>query len=111
MSEGYTCLKGRAELERLYHPDRLLSSKKRINGKLVDIPSYEVRPGDVIAVRESSRKMPAIHEAMRRVREGQLLPWLHLDKAKMEGSMLELPGRADIPVTYNENLVVELYSK
>ncbi len=82
-----------------------------VNGKLVDIPSYEVRPSDVIAVQETSRKMPAIHEAMRRVREGQQLPWLQLDKAKMEGSMLELPGRADIPVTYNENLVVELYSK
>jgi small subunit ribosomal protein S4 len=82
-----------------------------VNGKLVDIPSFEVRPGDIIAVQETSRKMPAIHEAMRRVREGQLLPWLQLDKAKMEGSMLELPGRADIPVTYNENLVVELYSK
>ncbi|HDQ45342.1 MAG TPA: 30S ribosomal protein S4 [bacterium] len=82
-----------------------------VNGKLVDIPSFEVRPGDVIAVQESSRKMPAIHEAMRRIREGQLLPWLQLDKAKMEGSLLEQPNRADIPITFNENLVVELYSK
>lgn len=82
-----------------------------VNGDLVDIPSYEVRPNDVIGVVEKSRKMPAIHEAMRRVREGQRMPWLQLDKAKMEGSLLEEPNRADIPVTFNENLVVELYSK
>ena len=82
-----------------------------VNGKLVDVPSYEVRPGDVIRIREKSRKLNIIHESMRRVKEAQQLPWLQLDKAKMEGSLLEEPSRADIPVTFNENLVVELYSK
>lgn len=82
-----------------------------VNGQLVDVPSYEVQPGDVIRIREKSRKLNVIHESMRRVKESQQLPWLHLDKAKMEGSLLEDPARADIPVTFNENLVVELYSK
>ena len=82
-----------------------------VNGQLVDVPSYEVRPGDVIRIREKSRKLNIIHESMRRVKEAQQLPWLQLDKAKMEGSLLEEPSRADIPVTFNENLVVELYSK
>lgn len=82
-----------------------------VNGRLVDVPSFEVHPGDVIRICEKSRKLNAIHDAMRRVREAQQLPWLHLDKAKMEGTLLEEPNRADIPVTFNENLVVELYSK
>lgn len=82
-----------------------------VNDKLVDIPSYQVKPGDVIQVREKSRKMEVIHNSMKRIKEGKQLPWLELDKANMKGTLVEVPGRADIPVTFNENLVVELYSK
>jgi len=82
-----------------------------VNDQLVDIPSYQVKPGDVIQVREKSRKMDVFHESMKRVKEDKQLPWLRLDKANLKGELLELPGRADIPVTFNENLVVELYSK
>jgi small subunit ribosomal protein S4 len=82
-----------------------------VNGKLVDIPSYQLKPGDVIQVREKSRKMELIHNSMRRMKEGQQLPWLKLDKANLKGIFQEIPKRADIPVTFNENLVVELYSK
>ncbi|MBN1782509.1 30S ribosomal protein S4 [bacterium] len=82
-----------------------------VNGKIVDIPSYQVKPGDVIQVRDKSRKMDVFHNSVKRVKEGQLYPWLELDKANLKGTFLEVPSRADIPVNFNENLVVELYSK
>jgi len=82
-----------------------------VNDKLVDIPSYQVQPGDVVQVRENSRKMDVFHDSMRRIKEGRQMPWLSLDKAKLSGTYVEVPTRADIPVTFNENLVVELYSK
>ena len=82
-----------------------------INDRPVDIPSYQLKPNDVIQVNEKSRKLELIHESMRRMKEGKQLPWLSLDKANMKGIFLEIPNRADMPVTFNENLVVELYSK
>jgi small subunit ribosomal protein S4 len=82
-----------------------------VNGKLVDIPSYQVRAGDEIQVREKSRQMETIHSAMKRVREGKMLSWLTLDKAAMKGVLLEIPTRENIPANVNEKLVVELYSK
>jgi small subunit ribosomal protein S4 len=82
-----------------------------VNNRLVDIPSFSLRPGDVVKVREKSRKMELIHASMRKMKEGRLLPWLELDKANLAGTVLEIPGRADIPIEANENLVVELYSK
>ena len=82
-----------------------------VNGGLVDIPSFQVRVGDEIQVREGSRKMEVFHESMKRIKEGKQLSWLSLDKASMKGTLVEMPNRVDIPVTFNENLVVELYSK
>jgi len=82
-----------------------------VNDRLVDIPSYMVKTGDVIKVREKSRKLELIHASMRKMREGKFLPWLDLNKANMTGTVLDIPGRADIPTEINENLIVELYSK
>lgn len=82
-----------------------------VNGKPVNVPSYQLKPGDVVQVKEKSRKQPLIHEAMQKIKEGKQLPWLQLDKAVMRGTFLEVPARADIPVTFNEHLIVELYSK
>lgn len=82
-----------------------------VNNRIIDIPSYQLKPGDVIQVKEKSRKMALIHESMQKVKEGQQMPWLALDKANMKGVFLEMPNRADIPVPFNENLVIELYSK
>lgn len=82
-----------------------------INGKLVDIPSYLLKPGDIITVKEKSRRLIVVHESMQRVRDEDMYPWLTLDKAKMEGSFKEIPNRSDIPVQVQENLIVELYSK
>ena len=82
-----------------------------VNGRLVDIPSFQVKANDVIRVREKSRQMGMIHNSMKRVRDGKMVPWLVLDKAQMQGTVLETPARQDIPVNVNENLIVELYSK
>lgn len=82
-----------------------------VNGKLVDIPSYQVSAGDEVQVVASSRQMDVIHDSMKRVREGKLVEWLELDKAQLKGSLLEMPARENIPVNVNEQLIVELYSK
>ncbi len=83
----------------------------RVNGRLVDIPSFLLKPGDVVTVKESSRKLIVLHESMQRIRDEDMYPWLSLDKAKMEGSFKDIPNREDIPVQVQENLIVELYSK
>jgi small subunit ribosomal protein S4 len=82
-----------------------------VNGTLVDIPSFQVKAGDEVKVRNKSRQLDAIHASMKRVRDGKMVPWLALDKAGMTGTLLEVPARDAIPVTVNESLIVELYSK
>jgi len=82
-----------------------------VNGRLVDIPSYQVSVGDEIRVKEKSRQLDMIHNSMKRVRDGKLVSWLELNKAQMKGSITEIPTREAIPVNVNENLIVELYSK
>jgi small subunit ribosomal protein S4 len=82
-----------------------------INGRIVDIPSYAVRPSELIQVREASRKLDIVHAALRDASRQEPLAWLRLDKARLEGELLELPRREDIPVTAQEQLIVELYSK
>lgn len=89
----------------------VLHSHFLVNGKSVNVPSYILRPGDIVSVREKSRKLGIIHETMRRIKDDVLVPWLRLDKAKMEGEFVELPPRQDIPIDVQENLIVELYSK
>ena len=82
-----------------------------MNGRVVDIPSYQVVPGDTVQVREKSRQLVSIHEAMKRVGEGRQVPWLSLDKVNLTGTFLEQPKREDIPTSVEEQLIVELYSK
>lgn len=86
-----------------------------VNNELVNIPSYTLKPGDVVRVRDKSnmRKNPdsIVHNAMRRLREGDTVPYLQLDKAKMEGVYATLPQRDEIPVVCKEQLVVEFYSR
>jgi len=82
-----------------------------INNEIVDIPSYLLTPGDVIHVREKSKKLDLIHEGLKRVKDNAILPWLSIDKATMSGTFLSIPERADIPLNANEQLIVELYSK
>jgi small subunit ribosomal protein S4 len=81
-----------------------------VNDKSVNIPSYIVSPGDVIRIREKSKKMDAIHNSLKRVRDSQF-SWLTIDKATLSGTFVQVPERSEIPLNANEQLVVELYSK
>jgi len=82
-----------------------------VNGKKMNIPSALVKIGDVIQVREKSKKMDIILESVKRIKGDLDLPWLELDKAKMKGTVLDIPERDQIDQTINDRLVVELYSK
>lgn len=82
-----------------------------VNGRTVDIPSFQVSPGDTVQIREKSRQLPLIHEALKRMGEGRQVAWLTLDKVGLSGQFLELPKREDIPTAVEEQLIVELYSK
>lgn len=82
-----------------------------VNGNSVNIPSYHVKPGDVIQVRPKSRKLDVVHESLKRVNDRSMLQWVQLDKANLKGTLLNMPERADVPLNANEQLVVELYSK
>ncbi len=82
-----------------------------VNGRTVDIPSYYLRPHDIIQVREKSKNLEIVHGALRDSGRMEPLSWLRLDKARLEGELLERPRREDIPVTAQEQLIVELYSK
>ena len=82
-----------------------------VNGKQVNIPSYIVKPGDEISVREKSKKMDIILSSIRTIKGDIDLPWFDLDKAKMLGVFKSIPERDQMNLTINEQLVVELYSK
>jgi small subunit ribosomal protein S4 len=82
-----------------------------VNGKHVDIPSFQLRPGDLVAVRQKSKNIEIVHSSMKRMKDNAMLPWLSLDKAGMVGTFLDVPTRTDIPLNADEQLVVELYSK
>jgi small subunit ribosomal protein S4 len=81
-----------------------------VNDKSVNMPSYLVKPGDVVKVCEKSRNLTVIHDSLK-IRKGPVAPWLELDKAKLEGRILALPTKESIPVKINEQLIVEFYSR
>lgn len=80
-----------------------------VNGNIVNIPSYMVKPGNVIAVRERSKAMEAITNAVAASKESY--EWIQFDKTSLEGKFLEVPERENIPENIQEHLIVELYSK
>ncbi|MBI3873045.1 MAG: 30S ribosomal protein S4 [candidate division Zixibacteria bacterium] len=82
-----------------------------VNDHIVDIPSYMVSPGEIIKVRDKSKRLDVIHLALRDAGRTSELPWFRLDKARLEGEMLAIPARVDIPTTAREQLIVELYSR
>jgi len=82
-----------------------------VNGRVVNIASYTLKSGDVIQVRTNSKKLAVFHDAMKRMKDNMLVPWLNLDKANMIGTFLHIPERQEVPFIGNEQLVVELYSK
>ncbi len=82
-----------------------------VNGRKVNIPSYQVKIGDVIEVREKSRKSPFILEAMETVVRREMPSWLEVDGSNFRGIVKEFPNREELTMPINEQLIVELYSK
>jgi small subunit ribosomal protein S4 len=82
-----------------------------VNGKKVNVPSYLVSPGDRVTPRTKSKDLFVIQEAIKNIDSRASVPYLDMDTNKLEGSFLEVPGRDAIPVTVDEQLIVELYSK
>ena len=81
-----------------------------VDGSVVNIPSYSVKPGQVIGVREKSKSMEVIADALSGFNHSKY-PWIEWDQSSMSGKLLHLPERADIPENIKEQLIVELYSK
>lgn len=82
-----------------------------VNGKKVNIPSYQVRKGDVIQVREKSRKNDQIRQAVETATGRGIPAWLELNADQFRGAVVDLPKREDIRLPIQEQLIVELYSK
>lgn len=81
-----------------------------VNGKVVNIPSYSVVPGEIIAVREKSKSLEVIGDALAGFNHSKY-PWIEWDESVKGGKLLHLPQREDIPENIKEQLIVELYSK
>jgi len=82
-----------------------------VNGREVNIPSYQVKPGDVVEVREKSRKIPQILEAMETVVRRDVPNWIQIEKDKFKGVLGSLPNREELTMPIQEQLIIELYSK
>lgn len=84
-----------------------------VNGRPVNIPSYSVRPGDVIEVKESSRDIEAIRESLERIEHKGIPSWIEVDPQNFRGKVLHVPSKEELqlPFEVQEQLIVELYSK
>ena len=82
-----------------------------VNGKKVNIPSYQVSVGDEIAIREDAKKMVIVEQAAQFAASNPVPAWLEANFENMSGRVLSLPGRKDVNLPVNEQLIVELYSK
>ena len=91
---------------------RQLVSHKHIlvNGEVVNIPSYSLKPGDIVGVRERSKSLLVVTESLAG-KQGNRYPWLEWDNSSISGKFVSVPLRDDIPENINEQLIVELYSK
>lgn len=82
-----------------------------VNGKPVNIPSYQVQPADIISIREKSRNQVRIQDSLTIAEQFGFPDWVEVNPKKMEGTFKSVPERSDLPPDINEQLVVELYSK
>lgn len=96
----------RAESRQLVSHNAIL-----VNGQKVNIPSYQVKPGDVISVREKSKNQLRIQNAMALAEQRGDIQWIDINASKMEGTFKAAPDRADLSSEINEHFIVELYSK
>ncbi len=92
---------------------RQLVSHKAIlvNGEVLNVPSYTVKPGDVIAVREKAKKQTRIAESLSLAEQVGMPSWVSIDKNKLEGTFKNVPDRQEVAQDVNESLVIELYSR
>jgi small subunit ribosomal protein S4 len=92
---------------------RQLVSHKAIllNGNVANIPSMQVRPGDVVAIREKAKKQTRIQESLGLVAQSGQISWVSVDATKLEGTFKQAPDRDEIGGDINESLIVELYSR
>ena len=81
-----------------------------VNGQVVNIASYQVKPGDIVGVRERSKSLEVIADALAGFNHSKY-PWIEWDEATKSGKLLHVPAREDIPENIKEQLIVELYSK
>jgi len=82
-----------------------------VNGRSVNVASYQVQPGDVVSVREKSQNQLRVRNAMELAQQRGFAPWIEVDEKKLLGTFKSRPERIDLPAEINENLIVELYSK
>ncbi len=91
---------------------QLVSHKSiMVDGRTVNIPSFQVKPNQVVSVREASKKQARITDSLQLAKQRASTGWIEVDEKKMEGILKSLPDRSDLPAEINESLVVELYSK
>ncbi len=82
-----------------------------VNGKIVNVPSYQVRPNEVVGVTEKSREQTSVRASLEALSRGALVSWITIDTKKVSGTVTERPMRDAIPIAAQEQLIVELYSK
>ena len=82
-----------------------------VNGRILNVPSAQVKPNDTVAVKESAKKQVRIQDALNLAEQNGFPSWVSVDKNKAEGVFKTLPGRSDIAADVNESLIVELYSR
>jgi small subunit ribosomal protein S4 len=82
-----------------------------VNGKKVNIPSYQLKPGDVVEVKEGSRKIKTVLDAMETLVRRGVPNWISLEKERFRGTLTAIPNREDLTMPIQEQLIIELYSK
>ena len=92
---------------------RQLVSHKAIvvNGQTVNIPSYSVKAGDTVAIREKSKKQVRVADSLQLLQQSGFPSWVSVDSTKMEGIFKQVPDRTDVAQDINESMIVELYSR
>jgi small subunit ribosomal protein S4 len=101
---GFACTRAEAR--------QLVSHKSiQVNGQTVNIPSYEVQPGDVVSVREKARNQTRIQSSLEMSMKNGAISWVEVDAKAFQGTFKSLPDRGDLSADISENLIVEFYSK
>ncbi len=91
---------------------QLVSHKSiTVNGEVVNVPSFQVSEGDVVAIRQKAKEQLRIKSALDLASQRSPIDWVSVDQSKLEGQFTRKPERTDLPPEINENLIVELYSK